>query len=67
MRSGEELNITSGSYYLSFTMYKDGEPVLAPQNVEEGVTLSIENSENSPWHVTIEGLPEFDEDGRQYF
>ena len=67
VRSGEELNITSGSYYLSFTMYKDGEPVLAPQNVEEGVTLSIENSENSPWHVTIEGLPEFDEDGRQYF
>ena len=67
VRSGEELNITSGSYYLSFTMYKDGEPVLTPQNVEEGVTLSIENSENSPWHVTIEGLPEFDEDGRQYF
>lgn len=66
VRSGEELNITSGSYYLSFTMYKDGEPVLTPQNVEEGVTLSIENSENSPWHVTIEGLPEFDEDGRQY-
>lgn len=66
VRSGEELNITSGSYYLSFTMYKDGNPVLDPQNVEEGVTLSIENSENAPWHVTIEGLPEFDEDGRQY-
>lgn len=65
VRSGEELNIEEDSQYLAFTMQNNS---VYPDafTTPEGDELTLEANADSPWHVTIEGLPEFDEDGRQY-
>lgn len=71
VESGEQVPMDEpGGYYLSFTMSKDGEPTTwsfgnaAPAGEQEQITITPD--EDTPWHVNITGLPEFDEGGRQY-
>ncbi len=65
VRSGEKLNIEEDSQHLAFTMQNNS---VYPEafTTPEGDELTLEANADSPWHVTIEGLPEFDEDVRQY-
>lgn len=68
VESGEQVPMDEpGGYYLSFTMSKDG-GVLGEgtASVADRANIKLEYSEDSPWHVNITGLPEFDEGGRQY-
>lgn len=71
VESGEQVPMDEpGGYYLSFTMSKDGDPTTwsfgnaAPAGEQEQITITPD--EDTPWHVNITGLPEFDEGGRQY-
>ena len=71
VESGEQVPMDEpGGYYLSFTMSKNGEPTTwsfgnaAPAGEQEQITITPD--EDTPWHVNITGLPEFDEGGRQY-
>ena len=70
VESGQQVPMDEpGGYYLSFTMSKDGSPIwsfgnAAPAAEQEQITIT--QDEDSPWHVNITGLPEFDEGGRQY-
>src|SRR5699024_2431216 len=71
VESGQQVPMDEpGGYYLSFTMSKNGEPTTwsfgnaAPAGEQEQITITPD--EDSPWHVNITGLPEFDEGGRQY-
>lgn len=71
VESGEQVPMDEpGGYYLSFTMSKDGDPTTwsfgnaAPAGEKEQITITPD--EDTPWHVNITGLPEFDEGGRQY-
>ena len=68
VESGEQVPMDEpGGYYLSFTMSKNG-GVLGEGTASEAdrANIKLEYSEDSPWHVNITGLPEFDEGGRQY-
>lgn len=68
VESGEQVPMDEpGGYYLSFTMSKDS-GVLGEGTASEAdrANIKLEYSEDSPWHVNITGLPEFDEGGRQY-
>lgn len=68
VESGEQVPMDEpGGYYLSFTMSKNG-GVLGEgtASVADRANIKLEYSEDSPWHVNITGLPEFDEGGRQY-
>lgn len=68
VESGEQVPMDEpGGYYLSFTMSKDS-GVLGEGTASEAdrANIELEYSEDSPWHVNITGLPEFDEGGRQY-
>lgn len=65
VRSGEELNIEEDSQYLAFTM-QNNSVYPGALTTPEGDELTLTANADSPWHVTIDGLPEFDEDGRQY-
>lgn len=71
VESGQQVPMDEpGGYYLSFTMSKNGEPTTwsfgnaAPAGEQEQITITPD--EDTPWHVNITGLPEFDEGGRQY-
>lgn len=70
VESGEQVPMgQEKGYYLAFEMSKDGEPYLSFGNAapaEEQEQITITQDEDSPWHVNITGLPEFDEGGRQY-
>ena len=68
VESGEQVPMDEpGGYYLSFTMSKDS-GVLGEGTASEAdrANIKLEYSEDTPWHVNITGLPEFDEGGRQY-
>lgn len=68
VESGQQVPMDEpGGYYLSFTMSKDS-GVLGEGTASEAdrANIKLEYSEDSPWHVNITGLPEFDEGGRQY-
>lgn len=71
VESGEQVPMDQeGGYYLAFEMSKDGDPTTwsfgnaAPAGEQEQITITPD--EDTPWHVNITGLPEFDEGGRQY-
>lgn len=71
VESGEQVPMDQeGGYYLAFEMSKDGDPTTwsfgnaAPAGEKEQITITPD--EDTPWHVNITGLPEFDEGGRQY-
>ena len=71
VESGEQVPMDQeGGYYLAFEMSKNGEPTTwsfgnaAPAGEQEQITITPD--EDTPWHVNITGLPEFDEGGRQY-
>lgn len=71
VESGEQVPMDEpGGYYLAFEMSKNGEPTTwsfgnaAPAGEQEQITITPD--EDTPWHVNITGLPEFDEGGRQY-
>ena len=68
VESGQQVPMDEpGGYYLSFTMSKDG-GVLGEGTASEAdrANIELEYDPDSPWHVNITGLPEFDEGGRQY-
>lgn len=68
VESGQQVPMDEpGGYYLSFTMSKDS-GVLGEGTASEAdrANIKLEYSEDTPWHVNITGLPEFDEGGRQY-
>ena len=68
VESGQQVPMDEpGGYYLSFTMSKDGGGLGEGTASEaDRANIKLEYSEDSPWHVNITGLPEFDEGGRQY-
>lgn len=70
VESGQQVPMDQeGGYYLAFEMRKDGgylSPDEGTASQEDRANIKLEYDPDTPWHVNITGLPEFDEGGRQY-
>lgn len=70
VESGQQVPMgQEGGYYLAFEMRKDGgylSPDEGTASQEDRANIKLEYDPDTPWHVNITGLPEFDEGGRQY-